>query len=121
MRVAMLIPSAEEARRLQEWIAGYSQRRGAPVELYAADSPEAFRRQFRPNFFRGVLIGAGDVAGFLEARRVRELDRECRLVVIDDTDRYAIQCHRLHAVDFLIRPLDARQVFRGMDRILYGP
>lgn len=120
MRVVMFIPSAEETRRLKEWIADYSQRRGASVELCAADRREEFRRQFRPNFFRGVLIGAGDAAGFLEARYVRELDRDCRLVMIDDTDRYAIQCYRLHAVDFLIRPLDARQVFRGMDRILYG-
>ena len=119
MRVAMLIPSAEETRQLREWISDYSRRTKTPVELCAADRPEEFRRRFRPDFFRGVLIGAGDAAGFLEARRIRELDRDCRLVMIDDTDRYAIQCYRLHAVDFLIRPLNARQVFRSMDRILY--
>lgn len=119
MRVAMLIPSAEEARALRRWIADYSRRKEIPVELCAASQAEAFWREFRPNFFRGVLIGSGDVSGFLVARRVRELDRDCRLVVIDDTDRYAIPCHRLHVADFLLRPLSENQVFRGMDRILY--
>ena len=119
MRVAMLVPSAEESRNLREWIADYSRRREVPVELCAASRREEFRMRFQPNFFRGVLIAAGDIDGFLEARRVRELDRDCRLVMIDNTDRYAIQCYRLHAADFLIRPLSPAQVFRSMDRILY--
>jgi len=119
MRVAMLIPSAEESRLLGDWIAGYSRSKAVSVELCAVNRQDEFQTKFRPHFFRGVLIGAGDVAGFMAARRVRELDRDCRIVMIDDTDRYAIQCYRLHAVDFLLRPLRAAQVFRGLDRIVY--
>ena len=119
MRVVILEPSMEESRNLRAWIADYSQRRAIPVELVWASGQEEFRRQFRPNRFRGAVIAAGGVAGFQEARRVRELDRECRIVVIDDTERYAIQCYRFHVADFLIRPVREAQIFRSMDRIYY--
>ena len=119
MRVAILAPSIEERHNLRDWIAHYSQRRAIPAELLWASGQEEFRRQFLPHCFRGVVIASGGVAGFLEARRVRELDRECRIVVIDDTERYAIQCYRFHVADFLIRPVSEAQIFRSMDRIYF--
>lgn len=119
MRVAVFASSVAESRCLSDWIAEYSQRRKIPVELSATNGQEEFRRQFRPNRFRGVIIAAGGVNGFLEARRVRELDRDCRLVMIDDSERYAIACYRIHAADFLIRPLNASRFFRSLDRICY--
>lgn len=119
MRVAVLDSIAAESRALEDWIAEYSRRRTVPVELFLSSGREEFRRRFRPNWFRGVIIAAGGAEGFLEARRARELDRFCRLVMIDDSDRYAIACHRIHAADFLIRPLDANRFFRSLDRICY--
>ena len=119
MRVAILEPSAEESRRLRDWFADYSRRRAIPMELVWTSGQEDFQRRFRPNFFRGVVIASGGVAGFLAARRVRESDRDCRIIVIDDSERYSIQCYRFHVTDFLIRPIDAAQIFRSIDRILY--
>ena len=119
MRVAVFAPYAEERRNLRDWITDYSQRRAIPVELVCASGQEAFRRGFRPNAFRGVVIAVGGVAGFLEARRAREMDRDCRIVVIDDSERYAIQCYRFHVTDFLIRPVNEARIFQSMDRIFY--
>ena len=119
MRVAVFAPYAEECRNLRDWITDYSKRRAGPVELFCASRQEEFRRQFRPNFFRAAVIAYGGVAGFLEVRRAREMDRDCRIVVIDDSERYAIQCCRLHVTDFLIRPVSEAQIFRSMDRIFY--
>ena len=119
MRVVVLEPLAAESRDLGDWIADYSRRRAVPVELCVTSRREDFRQRFRPDWVRGVIIAAGGVEGFLEARRVRELDRHCRLVVIDDSERYAIQCYRIHAADFLVRPLNASRVFRSLDRICY--
>ena len=119
MRVAVWEPVAAESRDLGNWITDYSRRRTVPMELFITGRREEFRRQFCPNRFRGIIIAAGGVEGFLEARRVRELDRHCRLVVIDDSERYAIQCYRIHAVDFLVRPLNESRFFRSLDRICY--
>ena len=119
MRVAILEPSIEESRNLRVWIAHYSQRRAIPAELVWTSRQEEFRRRFLPHCFRGVVIAAGGVTGFLEARRVREMDNECRIVVIDDTERYAIQCYRFHVTDFLIRPVSERRFCGSMDRVFY--
>ena len=68
--------------------------------------------------FGGVLMGVGDTAGFLAARRIREQDRGCRLVIVDDTPRYAIHCLRIHAADFLLRPVEEEQLQRSFRRLV---
>ena len=119
MRVAILEPFREESCNLRDWIADYSKRRAVPVELVWASGQEEFRRKFSPGRFRGAVIACGGVAGFMEVRRAREQDRDCRLVVIDDSPQYAIHCHRLHVADFLIRPVSSARIFLSMDRIFY--
>ena len=51
----------------------------------------------------------GDVKGFLCARRLREEDSGCRVILLDDTERYAIRGLRIHLSDFLLRPLAGSQ------------
>lgn len=73
---------------------------------------------FRPGQFSGVFLGVGDSAGFLAARRVREEDRGCEVVLIDDTQRYVVNSYRIHVTDYVLRPLTRERVDRSMDRIL---
>ena len=60
----------------------------------------------------------GDVRGFLFARRVREEDSGCRVILLDDTDRYAIRGLRIHSGDFLIRPIGNDQLLAALMRLL---
>ena len=68
--------------------------------------------------YHGAVIALGDSAGFLAARRLRELDRRCRILMIDDTERYALQCIRIHVVDFLLRPVPDDRLERGLELLL---
>ena len=81
-------------------------------------SENAFRAVFRPGYFYGAAVCYGDAKGFLLARSVREEDRDCRVILLDDTDRYAIRGLRIHIHDFLIRPVGSDQLRAALLRLL---
>lgn len=118
MRLAVLGASHGETQYLHEWIQAYCRQINCPADVCPVYNLEQFWKEFGPGMYQGALVGLGDAAGFLAARRIREQDQGCRLVMIDDTPRFAIHCLRIHAVDFLIRPLRAEQLERSMQRLL---
>ena len=63
-------------------------------------------------------MGYGDVKGFLCARRIREEDKACRVILLDDTERYAIRGLRIHLSDFLLRPLEDERLRMAVRRLL---
>lgn len=118
MRLAICGGSERETCCLCEKMQAYCMQEGCCAEICPIYGLEHLWREFRPGSYHGVVVGVGDTAGFLAARRIREQDGGCRLVVIDDTPRYAIQCLRLHVADFLVRPVEDAQLARSFRRLL---
>ena len=86
------------------------------VDVFRAE--DAFWDVFRPGCFYGVVAGYGDVKGFLFARSLREQDSDCRVILLDNTDRYAIRGLRLHIGDFLVRPVGSEALRTALNRLL---
>ena len=120
MRVAVCGCTDLETQALCAWIREHCSARGQCVELWPMKDLEQLWGNFSPGTFCGVFLGTGDTAGFLAARRVREEDRSCQVVLIDDTQRYVMQSYRIHVADFLLRPLTRERVEQSMDRLLRG-
>jgi DNA-binding LytR/AlgR family response regulator len=106
MQIAVCCPDGEEARRISRIIEQQAAKALIGVQVESFRTEDALWRVFAPGRFAGAVIGFGDVQGFLCARRVRESDRDCRVILLDDTNRYAIRGLRLHLTDFLVRPLE---------------
>ena len=117
MRLAICGVSPAETRYLCECVQALCAQAGCRAELCPVDDLAQLWAGFGPGAYQGVLVGVGDTAGFLAARRIRELDARCRLVVVDDTPRYAIQCLRIHAADFVLRPLQPEALRRACRRL----
>ena len=118
MRLAICGCSPGETRYLCKCIQHYCARIGCSAEIFPIYDMEQFWQGFGPGRYHGVLMGLGDTAGFLAARRIREQDAGCRLVVMDDTPRYAIQYLRIHAADFLLRPAEEDSLHRSFRRLM---
>lgn len=118
MRLAICGGSQSETRYLCTKLQEYCAQAGCPAEVCPFEGLGELWAAFRPGLFDGVLMGVGDTAGFLAARRIREQDRGCRLVIVDDTPRYAIHCLRIHAADFLLRPVEEEQLQRSFRRLV---
>ena len=117
MQIAVCCPNAEEAERISRIIGERAALACKNAETAAFSSEEALWRAFAPGRFFGAVIGWGDAKGFLCARRVREEDRACRVILLDDTDRYAIRGLRIHLTDYLVRPLGEASLRAAVDRL----
>ena len=115
MRIAVCGVSPAETEQLCGMIEGYCCDRGMGAELCPAPCLEVLWERFSPGVWPCVVLGQEDTAGFLAARRLRERDRFCRILLISDTDRFALQSIRLHVTDFILRPVTAPRLSRGLD------
>ena len=115
MRIAVCGISPAETEQLCGLIERYCGDRGLGSELFPASSLDVFWKNFSPGSWPCVVLGQEDTAGFLAARRLREQDRACRILLISDTDRFALQSIRLHVTDFILRPVSTPRLARGLD------
>lgn len=119
MRLAVC-GGARENEQVRGWIEQYCRTCRLPAEIACIRSPEELASRAAPGVFQAAFIGFGDSAGFLAARALRDADRRCQIVLIDDTDRYAIQSLRIHAANFIVRPIQARHIAQSMELIRWN-
>ena len=114
MHLAVCGNCAQETEQICSWITQYCQASGCAVGLWPVRTPE----QLRQECVSAAFIGFDDTTAFLAARELRDRDRNCRIIIINDTSRYAIRCHRIHALYFIVRPLKTWHIVRSMELIL---
>lgn len=117
MRIAVCGADEKETCQMCLRMKAYAADRHRNAELVPFTSAEELWNKFEPGRFHGTVVGLGDAKGFLCARRLREEDRNCRVILIDDTDQYAIRGMRIHLTDFLVRPVDADRFQIAMERL----
>lgn len=118
MRIAVCCPDAAERSRISASIGVCAADVHTSAEIAEYASDDALWRDFAPGRFQGAVVGFGDVKGFLCARRLRETDSACRVILLDDTERYAIRGLRIHLSDFLLRPLEETRLRAAIMRLL---
>ena len=118
MRIAVCGSDENEIERICSLLDACAAAVCRKITIEVFRSEESFRGIFRPGRFYGVAVCYGDVRGFLFARSVREQDSDCRLILLDDTDRYAIRGLRIHIDDFLVRPIDNDRLRAALLRLL---
>ena len=114
MPLAVLTASRAEADAICARIRCTRPGRSGRAEPVPFSAQEDFFSSLLSGRCRAAVIALGDSSGFLAARRLRELDRNCPILVIDDTERYALQCIRIHVTGFLVRPVSDEQLERSL-------
>lgn len=118
MRIAVCEHSRTVAQQLCKWIGQYCDLYQIPAAVHSFLSPMEFSSC--KERFDVVFMAFGGVTGFAQARQLREADRECGIVLIDDTQEFAVCCVRLHCADFILRPVEFCHVVRSMRLALGG-
>lgn len=118
MGIIVCAAARDETDTLCQWFRAELQRRRIGWPVIPAVGLQEFWEQYVPRQTTGAVLDVGDTAGFLAARRVREMDQSCAIVLIADTQRFAIQSLRLHAADYLLRPVTRERVERCVSRIV---
>ncbi|MGI6192787.1 MAG: hypothetical protein ACOYI3_04410 [Christensenellales bacterium] len=118
MRIAVCDGCSATAEQLCGWIKQYCALYQLPLIINSFASPELFAAC--DSAFDIAFLGFGGGAGFLAARALRERDSRCRIILIDDTPEYAIRSVRIHCAAFLLRPVQFRDVVKGMQLAIGG-
>lgn len=117
MRVAVCCSDTNELSRVCTLVERCGAENHIGVEAVAFRREDALWAEFRPGRFQGAVVGYGDVKGFLCARRLRESDSACRVVLLDDTEHYAIRGLRIHLSDFVLRPAEDQRLCSAIGRM----
>ncbi|MDL2238512.1 hypothetical protein LJC56_11935 [Christensenellaceae bacterium OttesenSCG-928-K19] len=64
-----------------------------------------------------AFIGIEDMMGVETARNIRELDSWCPLFLVSTVDDFSIEGFRLHALDYLLKPVSPERIGRAVQRI----
>ena len=73
-----------------------------------------------PQTSGGLLVALPmEEAGALLAA-LRERDPDCKIILVDDTQEFAVRGMRLHCTDFILRPVEFRHIVRSMNLALRG-
>ena len=118
MRIAVCENKRATAQQLCVWIRQYYVLYQIPAALQCFFSPSEFSN--RKERYHIVFMAFGGVTGFAQTRQLREVDRECSIILVDDTQEFAVRCVRLHCTDFILRPVKFRHVVRSMRLALGG-
>lgn len=118
MRIAICENSAAAAQRMQGWIEEYCRLYQVPAQLECFSSSAAFSDC--DGRFAIAFLCTGGSAGFYQARQLRERDPACKIILVDDTQEFAIRGMRLHCTDFILRPVEFRHIVRSMNLALRG-
>ena len=112
MRIAVCESNRAAAQQLCAWIGQYCVLHRIHAVFRCFFSPLEFSR--RSERFQVVFMAFGGVTGFVQTRQLRETDRDCSIILVDDTQEFAVGCVRLHCTDFILRPVEFRHVVRSM-------
>lgn len=118
MRVAVCDGCSATAEQLCGWIKQYCALYRLPLVLHTFTSHDHFADC--GTSYDIAFVGFGGGAGFLSARSLRERDSRCKIILIDDTPEYAIRSVRIHCTAFLLRPVQFRDVVKGMQLAIGG-
>ncbi len=112
MHIAVCDSVRQDAEHMERWIREYCALYQLPVSLRVFHDPEEFNAcQDR---FDLSYICFGGSTGFLRARLLRERDKNCRIVLVDDTREFAVASMRIHCTDFILRPVTFSHIVRSM-------
>lgn len=107
--------TGESLGQICGWIEQYCALYGIDANIICFSAPNEFTVYKMP--LNAAFIAYGGSVGFLAARALRDRDRECKIVLIDDTREYAVGSVRLRCTDFVLRPLCFKLLVRCMQLI----
>lgn len=55
--------------------------------------------------------------GIEAARDIRKSNEEIPIIFLTSSPEFAVESYRVHAFDYLMKPVDANELFKGLDRI----
>jgi len=113
MLIATITDNPSVANQLNNWFKQYCDLYDLTPELVDYFSMEEYEKREEKKLDVIFVCLRGE-DGFNKARKIREDNKESKMVFISDTKEYQVQCIRLHFSDYIIEPLEFKNFVRAM-------
>lgn len=96
----------------------YMKKHRLKYHIDAFETGEALLKAFRPCHYGLIILDMmlPGLNGMEIARRIREQDNGCRLVITTLSEDYAIEGYRVQAMDYLLKPFSYKQLSDALDQ-----
>ena len=119
MYIAICEDCAEERRHAAELIERYAAAHGLQLRIQQFADGEALLKaagnEHFTHYFLDVMMPGMD--GISLAEEIRAIDGDAGLVFITAFKEYAYRSYRLHALDYLLKPVNEKQIAELMSRL----
>lgn len=107
MHFAIVEDYLSHAERLRELIQEDCAEHGEQADFSLFPDGEQFLENFRPGLYTIVFLDIimGSLSGLETAEKLRENDPKLPIVFITSERSYALDCYRVHPMDFLVKPV----------------
>lgn len=122
MRIAIVEDNMQEQERIASMIKRYFDANGKNCQLICFADGDELLEDYRPDWDLILLdIQMARLDGMTAAEMIRKVDKDVFLVFVTNMANYAIRGYSVHALDFLLKPVNYRmleQVLMQVERLL---
>ena len=115
MRIGICESAAPLRTQLLRWIEQYCALYGCRPELTAYSGVAELIEAMELARFHTVMLSMDGPEGFLAARRLREIAPASKLVFMTDTAQYAVMGVRIHLTDYIVKPVEFKNIVRALN------
>lgn len=117
MNIAIIDDLTEDRRGLAEHLNTYMTAHKISYSRQEFSSAEDFFKVFAPGAFDIVFLDIymDGISGMEAARRLYQADKNCKIIFLTTSTEHAQTSYAVHAVYYLIKPLDRGQFEQAMD------
>lgn len=120
MNIAIVDDSPGDLDALQTVLKEYAAVNRLELSVTTFDNAESLVKHYRPFQYTVIFLDIymKNMTGIDAAREIRRKDGNTLLVFLTSSDAHMPDAFRLHAYDYIRKPVETAQIFRVMDDIL---
>jgi DNA-binding LytR/AlgR family response regulator len=121
-RIAVFDFRAKDCIHTAEAIRQYYADQGVSAEVVEFTATSAFAYDFKANDdadtpYDMTFIGVDNIMGMETARSIRDLDTWRPMFLVSEVSDYGLEGFRLHALDYLTKPVSPQRIGQAVERI----
>lgn len=119
MRVAIVDDSQQDRQELRSFLTRWCAVQGLCPEISEFESGECFVSDYLQNSFELIFLDIfmGQMDGIETARRLREMDKDCRIVFLTTSHAHAVESYQVRASYYLTKPLGYEPLQAALDLV----
>lgn len=121
MNIAVIDDLPQERENIRSILADYAAANRIDLSVSEFGSAEELLEGYRPLGYSAVFLDIymDGMSGIEAAQKVRETDRDSLIVFLTTSEDHMPEAFRLHAYEYIIKPVGKEDLFRVMDDILH--